>query len=75
MGACDLYCVLCEPYSDKPQTRGKPAIDPDYLKELVVNADKENFAVSLTHVVMVLCEWVLMQLKLLEKQMAKRYET
>ncbi len=38
---------LCEPYSDKPQTRGKPAIDPDYLKELVVNADKENFAVSL----------------------------
>lgn len=38
---------LCKPYSDEPHTRGKPAIAPDYLKELVINADKNNFAVSL----------------------------
>lgn len=38
---------LCKPYSDKPDTRGKPAIAPDYLKDLVIKADEMDFAVSL----------------------------
>jgi len=36
-----------EPYTDNPGTRGFVAIPEDILKEMVVNADREGFAVRL----------------------------
>lgn len=38
---------LVEPYSDKPETRGSTLISPDEIKELVLQADKEDFRVRL----------------------------
>jgi len=38
---------LVEPYADRPDTRGKPAISPDLIKDWVVKADREGFSVRL----------------------------
>lgn len=38
---------LCDPYSDKPETKGKPTISLEKLKELVIKADEKDFAVCL----------------------------
>ncbi|MFD0620547.1 amidohydrolase [Paenibacillus sp. GCM10027629] len=38
---------LVDPYSDRPDTRGETLIDPDKVKEWVIEADKEGFRIRL----------------------------
>lgn len=39
-----------EPYSDRLNTKGKPAMEPELFKEMVINADREGFSIR-THAI------------------------
>jgi len=47
-GVATTYTALMvDPYSDKPDTRGHPLIEPEVIKDYVVKADREGFRVRL----------------------------